>query len=239
VYCSASSQDGTFEAIDNVTFADMNNTTADELIYNDQTAVVATVTSGVDYPLSVSIFEGYATDQILVWIDYDQSQSFEETELVFTSAPGVGPHATTVSIPLTAMMGNTRMRVRLHDTYVGPDYANTPNPTPCGTSSYGQVEDYTVFVQGIITGVDQIGANDFSIFPNPSNGDITIQYGGADALVDVELMDMTGRLVYGERRQMTNGAQIPVALAGQVAAGTYVVRLTSPLGRSEQRVVVR
>ena len=39
------------------------------------------------------------------------------------------------------------MRVRLHDTYTGVDYQNTPNATPCDTSTFGQVEDYTLTIE--------------------------------------------------------------------------------------------
>jgi hypothetical protein len=131
------------------------------------------------------------------------------------------------------------MRIRLHDTHDGTSYANTPNSTPCGSNTYGQVEDYTVFVQGIITGVDEAAGYTFSVFPNPGNGDLSVQNGSADGLVRVEMLDMTGRLVHAEQRQLTSGAQFQLQLAGQLAAGTYILRLSGDQGRSEQRVVVR
>jgi hypothetical protein len=239
VYCSASATNATFELIGNVAFADIDNATTAAIGYEDQTAVVATVTAGVDYPLTVTIDGGFAEDQVLVWIDFDQSNSFEPSELVLTSAIGVGPHSGTVSIPLTATAGNTRMRIRLHDTHDGSEYPNTPNTTPCGTSTYGQVEDYTVFVQGIITGVTANEALAFTVFPNPGNGDMTIGTGSIEGLVQFEVMDMTGRLVHGEQFPVSAGAQVQLNLAGKLAAGTYVLRLSSEQGRTEQRIVVR
>jgi hypothetical protein len=239
VYCSASATNATFELIGNVAFADIDNATTAAIGYEDQTAVVATVTAGVDYPLTVTIDGGFAEDQVLVWIDFDQSNSFEPSELVLTSAIGVGPHSGTVSIPLTATAGNTRMRIRLHDTHDGSEYPNTPNTTPCGTSTYGQVEDYTVFVQGIITGVTANEALAFTVFPNPGNGDMTIGTGSIEGLVQFEVMDMTGRLVHGEQFPVSAGAQVQLNLAGKLAAGTYVLRLSSTEGRTEQRIVVR
>lgn len=239
VYCSASATNASFEVIGNVAFADIDNATTATTGYEDQTTVVATVTAGVDYPITITLTDGLEEDQVLVWIDFDQSTSFEEDELVYTSGIGAGPFSGTVSIPLTAAAGNTRMRIRLHDTHDGSLYANTPNSTPCGTNTYGQVEDYTVFVQGIITGVDAVSGHAFSVFPNPGNGNLTVQYGSADGQVRVEMLDMTGRLVHVEQRQLTSGAQFQLQLAGQLAPGTYILRLSGDQGRSEQRIVVR
>src|SRR5690606_25541961 len=44
------------------------------------------------------------------------------------------------TLPLSAIDGMTRLRIRLHDSVL------TPNNTPCGNSGYGQVEDYTINV---------------------------------------------------------------------------------------------
>ncbi len=131
------------------------------------------------------------------------------------------------------------MRIRLHDTHDGSEYPNTPNTTPCGTSTYGQVEDYTVFVQGIITGVAANEALAFTVFPNPGNGDMTIGTGSIEGLVQFDVMDMTGRLVHGEQFPVSADAQVQLNLAGKLAAGTYVLRLSSTEGRTEQRIVVR
>ena len=56
------------------------------------------------------------------------------------------PWTGTITIPVDALAGNTRMRVRLHDSSIGG------NTTPCGTSTYGQVEDYTLNIGVLATG---------------------------------------------------------------------------------------
>jgi hypothetical protein len=78
----------------------------------------------------------------------------------------------------------------------------------------------------------------FSVFPNPSNGDMSIRFGAADSKVAIDLFDMAGRTVHQEQRQLFNGQQVDLGLAGKLAPGVYTLRLTSSSGRSEQRVVV-
>ncbi|MEO8587968.1 MAG: GEVED domain-containing protein [Flavobacteriales bacterium] len=239
-YCEAGATSLQFEKISNTTFSDINNNSTSNAGYEDFTGVTGQVVGGVDYNISVTISGGYDTDQVLAWIDFDQSQTFDASELVFTSGLGVGPHTGIVSVPLTASQGPTRMRVRLHDTYdLGIDYFNFPNPTPCDTSTFGQVEDYTVDVIGVITGVNENPVSAFTVFPNPTNGDVDFVSSAADAMTVITVLDMTGREVYSEKRQLVKGQQVHLPLAGSLAAGTYSLRLTSEFGRGEQRFVVR
>jgi hypothetical protein len=145
-YCDAGAANTGFETIGNVLFSDIDNTSIGGPGYEDFTQVPGIVAQGQSYPIDITVDAGYDTDQALVWIDFDQSDSFEPGELVFTSTLGVGPYSGTVAIPSAAMTGSTRMRIRLHDTHDGTEYQNTPNYTPCDTSTYGQVEDYTIVV---------------------------------------------------------------------------------------------
>ena len=138
-YCAAGSPDMTFEKISNVTYGTINNNSSSTAGYENFSAISTNAIRSAAMPISVSISNAFAADQVLVWIDLNQNGSFADAgELVFTSALGVGPHTGSITIPATALLGTTGMRVRLHDTSLGP------NSTPCGNSSYGQVEDYTV-----------------------------------------------------------------------------------------------
>ncbi|HRP89176.1 MAG TPA: GEVED domain-containing protein [Edaphocola sp.] len=76
---------------------------------------------------------------IKIWIDWDQSGSFDAGEEVYSSSAGtssaLNTYSGTINIPTTAAIGSTRMRVR-----------NYSSPTPCGQLTYGEAEDYTVTV---------------------------------------------------------------------------------------------
>ncbi len=147
-YCDAGAAVTGFETIGQVVFAGLDNTSAGIAGYEDFTSVAAAAMQGQTYPLDIVVDNGFPEDQALVWIDFDQSDSFEPAELVFTSAIGEGPYSGSIAIPADATLGQTRMRIRLHDTHDGTDYQNTPNATPCDTSTFGQVEDYTVNILG-------------------------------------------------------------------------------------------
>lgn len=138
-YCEASSQDFGNEKISNITFAGINNPSSSGNPYEDFRLIQGEVEKGGSYPFTATISTPWHQDQILVWIDYNQNGDFDDTgELAYTSPIGTGPHSTTITIPATASLGATRMRVRLHDTGNGENY------TSCGTSTFGQVEDYTL-----------------------------------------------------------------------------------------------
>lgn len=239
-YCEAGANSVQFEKISNVTFSDINNSSTSPLGYEDFTSVVGSVVGGVMYPISVSAAGGFATDQVLVWIDWNQDLDFDDAgEEVFVSATGTGPFTGDITVPLTATAGQTRMRVRLHDTYVGPDYPNTPNPTPCDTSTYGQVEDYTIDMIGIITGAGALSEAAFGVYPNPTDGNLIVRTGSLGGMVQLEVIDALGRTAYSEQRSVAKASSMQLALAGRLAPGTYLLRLTSGDAREEQRIVVR
>jgi PKD repeat protein len=143
-YCDASGTDED-EYISNVVFEDVSNSSNFDG-YGDYTAISTDVTAGETYTISVTNEISYSLDQLLVWIDFDQSYTFDNDELVFTGdEPGSSSqsqyvYSGDVAIPSDAEIGETRMRIRLH--YNSTQYGG--NSDPCGESTYGEVEDYTV-----------------------------------------------------------------------------------------------
>src|SRR5690554_868963 len=140
-YCQAGAVSLFDEKISNVTFQDINNSSTSSSGYEDFTAISTEVTQGESYNFSVTLSEYYDTDEVLVWIDFNQDGDFNDPgeavlTLEMTSTSGGG----NITIPMNATLGATRMRIRLH--YA--DYQE--NYTPCGNSGYGQVEDYTVII---------------------------------------------------------------------------------------------
>ncbi|MBK8228591.1 MAG: T9SS type A sorting domain-containing protein [Flavobacteriales bacterium] len=239
-YCEASANSLQFEKISNVTFAGINNNSVSNAGYEDFTlGTAASVVAGQSYPLSVTTAGGFATDQVLAWVDWDHNSVFDAGEIIFSSAPGIGPFNGNVTVPLTAAAGPTRMRVRLHDTYVGANYPNTPNPTPCDTSTYGQVEDYTVDMIGIITGASGLSEAEFGVYPNPTDGNMIVRTGNLHGSVLIEVMDALGRVAFAEQRTVAKSSSMPISLAGILAKGTYLVRMSTTDAREEQRIVIR
>jgi hypothetical protein len=79
------------------------------------------------------------TNEGAVWIDWNQDFDFDDDgELIAVEgSPGQGPYTATVTPPQDAVRGDTRMRIRL--LWLDPI-------DPCGTTSFGEVEDYTITV---------------------------------------------------------------------------------------------
>ena len=146
-YCAAGATSLAFEKISRVQFNTIDNPSTATAGYENFTAISTTVIKGQTLPITVTIATPFAEDRILVWIDYNQNGSFSDAgELAYSSTSGVSPNIGSITIPTTAATGSTRMRIRLHDSVFGP------NSAPCGNSTYGQVEDYTVDIQPCIQG---------------------------------------------------------------------------------------
>ncbi len=172
-YCTAGATSTAFEKISNVTYGTINNNSTSTAGYENFTALSTTVVQGQTSPISVSISTAFSSDQVRVWIDFNQDGDFIDVgEAVYVSAQGVGPHVGNITIPLTASVGTTRMRVRMHDAALGP------NNTPCGTSTYGQVEDYSVNIQPCVQGVFTTNPSSTSIQCS-SNASFTVVAAGS------------------------------------------------------------
>ncbi len=130
----------TDEIITNVTMGTINNTsTSAPGLYSNYTAQSTTALAGSTVNISVSYAFAYSLDKIFVWVDYNNNNVFNDAgELVYVSAPGVSPAVGSFIIPPGTAAGAKKVRIRL-------DY-NDGNTTPCGSPTYGEVEDYTINV---------------------------------------------------------------------------------------------
>jgi hypothetical protein len=107
-----------------------------------------------------------------VWIDLNQDQSFQASEMVFEARAPKLPDGTAVSvvtsamtIPASALTGTTKMRVIV-----------TANayPEPCGTVASGEVEDYTIQITQTLASsggrqeMAPILFDNLTLYPNPA-----------------------------------------------------------------------
>ena len=145
-YCQPQTSCTFPDIISNVTFATINNATgcdgASTSGFTLFSAFNPTVTVGSTYSLSVTT--GGDIEGAAVWIDFNASGTYDAGELIFDGLAGTNPatYTASVTIPATAINGQTRMRVRC--TY----NANPIGVGPCGNASYGETEDYLITVTG-------------------------------------------------------------------------------------------
>ena len=150
------------EEIKNVTISTLNNTSSCATLaggigsilnrYSNYTGQITspTLIQSVSYSLSITLFECGAIQNlgcVNVYIDYNQNGLFTDAgENVYSAASILFTLtgtlvSTSITIPVNAMLGTTRMRV------IG-SYGATMTPT--GSYNYGETEDYCVTIGGSV-----------------------------------------------------------------------------------------
>ncbi len=112
--------------------------------YGNYTSQSTIMSVGNSYTITVTNGNPiYPDDQCGLWVDWNQNEVFDANEEVpMNGTPGVGPYTATITPPVGAKAGATRLRTRI-------TYYQTP--MPCGTTTYGEVEDYTVNILSWLT----------------------------------------------------------------------------------------
>ena len=113
-----------------------------------------------------------------------------------------------------------------------------------GTNYYIQVDgwagadgEFGIRVFENTVSVEEYLVEGFNLYPNPTEGQVTITAGTLNGLVDVEVIDMNGRLTYAERAILE--ASRPVILdLEELERGVYMVRILNQEGFSIQRLVI-
>ena len=219
-YCASTSNSTADEKIGKVVFGTINNTSTGTAGYENFTSLSTNVNRSSGYAITITpkwtstvYSEGYA-----VWIDYNGNGLFTDAgELVFSKATSTGTTATgTITIPATATLGATRMRVSMK-------YNGTP--TSCETVSYGQVEDYTVNILAVgakNNGEDAIGAAaiSFTLYPNPVSGSV-LNIANAAADAKYAIYNMLGQ-------QLANGTiENETINVETLTSGTYLIEVSN------------
>jgi len=135
-YCAAAG--GCEEYISNVQMGTINNSSGCNG-YADYTNISTDVIIGVNSLLTVTNGAPWASDQCGVWVDYNNDGDFSDANetVTVTGSPGNGPYTALVNPPAGTSYGNKTMRIRI--TYAAA-------PLTCGTTPYGEVEDYSINV---------------------------------------------------------------------------------------------
>jgi hypothetical protein len=138
-YCEASTtyQD---EYISKVVFGDISNSSGWQGGVANYTDLTTTLEPGVPIPIAITNGNAWSSDKVTVWIDWNLDKDLGNNpneKFVLTSNGGGATFTGNIVAPVGQQSGQYRMRIRM--TY-------SSDPQPCGNSSYGEVEDYTVLI---------------------------------------------------------------------------------------------
>jgi gliding motility-associated-like protein len=150
-------------SITNVTLNTIDNASAKPAGYSDYTAISTDLNIGSSYDISVQVnTDGDWITNTLVWIDWNQDCVFDVSTEQYDlgDAQDVNDVLTegsplSISVPSTAILGNTVMRVTTKFTDGTDQIA-----LPCENGADGEVEDYTVNVLPPLPDTDGDGVPD-------------------------------------------------------------------------------
>ncbi|MFV8380037.1 M14 family zinc carboxypeptidase [Flavobacterium sp. LB3R33] len=228
-YCDSKGNSVTKEKIGKVVFGTINNTTTGGTGYENFTTIATNATRGTAYTITITpswtstkYKEGYG-----VWIDYNGDGDFVDAgEQVFTkTASTTTPVTGSITIPATAKIGVTRMRVSMKYNAI---------PTSCETFASGQVEDYTVNITSPIartieTSKDKEITNDIVVYPNPTTSILNVTSVSENATF--KIYNIIGQTIM--KGKLSNNSINVTA----ISQGNYVLEITDKETTTTKRFV--
>ncbi len=142
-YCSASGGcGGPFPSGDynicDVQVGGINNTGTGCDGYADYTSLSTVMEIGTAYTITVVNGNNWLWEETCgIWADWNQDGDFYDAEEEIIVSGGPKTFTATITPPTNANLGDTRMRIRLR---------KSGEQSPCGDTTYGEVEDYTINV---------------------------------------------------------------------------------------------
>jgi trimeric autotransporter adhesin len=199
-YCASKGNNVADEYINRVQLGSINNLSGANAGYGNFTSLSTNLTRGVSSTITVTpawtgtvYSEGYS-----VWIDYNQDGDFTDSgEQVWTrAATRTTPVSGSFTVPSTALIGQTRMRVSMKYNAI---------PTSCETFTYGEVEDYTVNIQSAASATTSLGEEEgwetgTAIYPNPVKDVLYIKVPAETIVRTVDIVSPGGSTI----RQVKN-----------------------------------
>jgi hypothetical protein len=161
-YCEASG--GCDEYISRVQIGTIDNSSSCDG-YHDYTDISTDVDLGGSYPIVVTVGTPYSSDALAAFVDWNYDGDFSDNGESFPLT-WTNPNATgNIVVPEGITPRNVTIRIRL-------TYASTP--AACGTTTYGEVEDYTLSIQPGITQGGTLAATNSMVCIGSSTGTITL-----------------------------------------------------------------
>jgi len=170
----------------------------------------------------------YPGDYVSVWVDWNNDTTFQidtEEEIYLINDDGANEvFYGNIEAPFGIAEGNYRMRVRL---------ARNDDPNPCGPEEYGEVEDYTIVVDSVYTGIEPADhLVKIQVYPNPASDMVNIK--SDNLLKFVTMFNQTGQKVF----DMELNSSFYRLSASGFTPGIYLLRIETDKGFIFKRTII-
>jgi len=243
--CTAPTANTYYEFIESVVMGDINNNSGNNNGYANFTDMNTTVAPGSSVNITLTpgfSFSAAYNEYWRVWIDFNQDGDFDEIdEMVYTSGASQTAVSGAIAIPLSAVNGNTRMRVIMR--YGG--VASSPCATTIGD---GEVEDYTIIVSGSaktemtdmpVTPTQNPETFEVKLYPNPCASSLNINCSVQEAqTLHLQISDVQGRVVVQKSIDVSKGETLIQHDVSTWPNGHYIVHLQGHAYQQSQRLIV-
>ena len=225
-YCASRGNNTVDEFINRVQLGTINNLSGNNGGYGNFTSLSTNLVRGRSNSITITptwtgtVFrEGYR-----VWIDYNKDGDFLDSgeQVVNVTRTTATPIARSFTVPTTALLGATRMRVSMK---------YNASPTSCEIFTDGEVEDYTVNITATAR-FDEENSDkiSFNLYPNPVKGDL-LNIANLDSPSIYRIFNMLGQELGSGK--IENDA-INVA---SLNSGTFLLEVSNGTSTSTKRFI--
>jgi subtilisin family serine protease len=232
-YCETKGEDASEEWIAGVELNQIDNNSGSDGGYADYTDGSTVLGRNQIYNIILTPgFPGQAFNEVFrVWIDYNQNGSFGDAgETVYASGTTTTAVTGTFTVPSTATLGSTRLRVSMKFTSAPQSCSNPFN--------YGEAEDYCVEIiehdssntNGIYSGEPELN---LSVYPNPFTDVAVMEFTApANETYSLNILDVQGRIV--QNYSNINAGRVMIEKKN-LTAGIYLFELRNSKTKIEAR----
>ncbi len=229
-YCPAAASPNTgADWIAEVKLADLQHTSVKNG-YADFTQHFAQLSHSQNYTMEVQLNFSFDDDTVFAWIDYDNNFNFDDDELIRFAAIDAN-HKATANFTTPFLVGSDTLRMRVRSAF------RAAAAQSCGTLA-GETEDYSIAMTGSPIGLRETSENQsvLQIYPNPTDGKITVERPENWSKTQLTLRDLNGKIL--QRFDLKDVKKHELDL-GSFASGMYILQWKSSENQGNVKISLR